>query len=89
MKPFSSVEDGFFHVFVIAGHVLVGFLASNTRHCTPLECRRGAESCSIDIALLWSAGIKFVALLRTLGISIALLVQSRDPSLISRVDRTL
>ena len=23
-------------------------------HCTPLECRREEESCSIDIALRWS-----------------------------------
>ena len=26
------------------------FLSSNTRHCTPLECRREEESCSIDIS---------------------------------------
>ncbi len=32
-------------------------LSSNTRHCTPLECRRDGESCSIDISLLWSETI--------------------------------
>ena len=31
-----------------------GMLSSNTRHCTPLECRRKEESCSIDISLRWS-----------------------------------
>ena len=31
-----------------------GVLSSNTRHCTPLECRREEESCSIDITLRWS-----------------------------------
>ena len=30
------------------------FPPSNTRHCTPLECRREEESCSIDISLRWS-----------------------------------
>ena len=30
-------------------------LSNNTRHCTPLECRHGDESRSIDIALRWSA----------------------------------
>ena len=29
-------------------------LSSNTRHCTPLECRRKEETCSIDISLRWS-----------------------------------
>ena len=29
-------------------------LSSNTPHCTPLECRRDGESCSIDISLLRS-----------------------------------
>ena len=29
-------------------------LSSNTRHRTPLECRCGEESCSIDISLRWS-----------------------------------
>ena len=28
-----------------------GFLSGNTGHCTPLECRRGEASCSIDISL--------------------------------------
>ena len=32
----------------------MGPLSSNTRHCTPLECRCEEESCSIDIALRWS-----------------------------------
>ena len=31
-----------------------GALSSNTRHCTPLECRHEEESCPIDIALRWS-----------------------------------
>ena len=45
-------------------------LPSNTRRCTPLECGRGEESCSIDIAqdflshslfvrlILWSGRLK-------------------------------
>ena len=33
-----------------ASESTVGNLSSNTQHCTPLECRREEESCSIDIA---------------------------------------
>ena len=33
-----------------ASESTIGNLSSNTRHCTPLECGREEESCSIDIS---------------------------------------
>ncbi len=47
-------------------------LSSNTRHCAPLERGDWTHHGSIDIALRWSAGIKFVAFYRhCAGFSIA------------------
>ncbi len=48
-------------------------------HCTPLECGDWTHHDSIDIALLCSAGIKFVAIYRhCTGSTIALAIHSLD-----------
>ena len=58
-----------------------GFLSGNTGHCTPLECRRGEASCSIDISLLWSETIvRRIAFPKPLRFSIALIIHSVDPT---------